>query len=152
MIVFEINKDNRNIFLKVWNEIYVLFFFNIGLIIGNVRFFSSYLYIIEICLFFLLINRLLSKKNKHVYKVELDVKEETLKVYYYQFVVLKFMKEIPLKLLEVNYNYKVYMRGKVPKTLEIKRNKKLVVEIRQEYNIGWTNEEIDRIYESLITK
>lgn len=150
-MIYEL-KDGRNIFHKVWNEIYLLLFFNIGLLLGNVSYFTKNYLIIELCVFILLIYRLFNKRNRHVFKIELNDEGKVLKVYYYQFIVLKFEQEIPYKALQLNYKHKQYGRGKVPKTLEFRQRNTFVVEIKQKYNLGWTNEELDNIYKTLNNK
>ncbi len=148
MEIFEV-KSETNIFHKVWNELYLLLFFNIGLALGSVSFFTSNYLIIELCVLALLIYSLFSKRNRHTYKIQLNYEEEFLSVYYYQFIVLRFEQRIYFKTLHVNYRYKRYGRGKIPKTLEIRNNNNLIVEIKQKYNFGWTNDELDEISDRL---
>ena len=139
-------KEQTTIFHKVWQEIYLLLFFNLGLIIGNIKFYTKYYLIIEVCIFSLLLYKLLNKKNRHIYKLSFNDNKQILSVSFYQFIVYKFTYDIPYKLLKVHYKHKLYGRGKIPMTLEFRKNEKLVAEIRQKYNIGWSNEEIDNIY------
>jgi hypothetical protein len=148
MIEFEIKK-NSTIFHKVWQEIYLLFFFNLGLVIGNTLFFTKYYLVIELCVFGLFLYQLFNKRNRQVYKLLLNEKEKNLTVFYYQFIALKFTQNITFDLLQVEYKHKLYGRGKIPKTLELKRNRVLIAEIKQKYNFGWTNEQIDDIYNRL---
>jgi len=152
MVLFELNGKRRNIFKTISYELYLLLIFNIGLLIGIVYYAHLNVFVIEVFVFFIFIIWLSKKRNRLVYKIEIDTIGETLKVYYYQYVFLKYKKEIPLNLLKVNYDFKIYMRYNVPKTLEIKRNNKLIVEIKQNHNIGWTDLEIDHIYEVLNKK
>jgi hypothetical protein len=143
--LFEI-KEMGTFFHKVWQEIYLLLFFNIGLIVGNVSFYSKYYLIIELCLFGLLLYRLFNKRNRHIYKIKFDDNNQILTIFFYQFITFKFNYNIPYKFIKVSYKHKIYGRGKIPITLEFKENKKFIAEIKQKYNIGWTNEEIERIY------
>lgn len=148
MEIFEV-KNEVNFFHKVWKELYLLLFFNIGLALGNISFFTSNYLIIELCVLILLIYSLFNKRNRYVYKIKLNYEEELLSVYYCQFIFLKFEQRIYFKTLHVYYRYKRYGRGKIPKTLEIKNNNNLIVEIKQKYNLGWTNDELDKIYDRL---
>ena len=145
--IFEI-KHKMNIFHRVWNELYLLLFFNV-LALLNIPFFNSNYLIIEICVLALLLYRLFNKSDRQVYKLLINDDGEFLSVFYFYFIILKFEKKIYFKSLQVNYNYKRYARGKIPKTLEIKRDNILIAEIRQKYNLGWTSEELDEIYDKI---
>lgn len=94
---------------------------------------------------------LFNKRNRYVYKLLLNADSKILTIYFYQFVVLKFEQNIHYNSLQVNYRHKLYGRGKIPKTLELKRDNTLIAEIMQKYNIGWKNEELENIYEKLKT-
>lgn len=56
--------------------------------------------------------------------------------------MFKFIYNIPYNLIKVSYNHKIYGRGNITIILELKNNKEFIAEIKQIYNIGWTNEEI----------
>jgi hypothetical protein len=148
MTKFEI-KEYPTFFHRTWRETYFLLFFNLGLIIGNVAFFSKHYLIIELCVFGLLIFKLINKRNRQIIKLIFDDKHEVLIISYLQFVFFRFTKTINYNLLQYNYRYKTYVRGKAPKTLELKEREGFVAEIKQKYNFGWTNQEVESIYETL---
>jgi|GEM_PF-2382947 len=148
MTIFEV-KYKTNLFHKVWNELYLLLFFNLGLALGNVSFFTSNYLIIELCVFGLLIFSLFNKRNRYTYKLQFNDEDNFLSIYYCQFIILKFEQKIDFKDLQISYMHKRYGRGKIPKTLEIKNKNNFIVEIRQKYNLGWTNKELDEVYDKL---
>ena len=139
-----------NFFHRVWGELYLLLFFNV-LALVNIPFFTSNYLIIELCILALLLYRLLNKSDRLVYKLIINNEGEFLSVYYFAFIVFKVEQKINFKSLQVNYKYKQYARGRIPKTIEIKKDNVLKVEIRQKYNLGWTDEELDEIYNKLET-
>lgn len=148
MNIFEV-KEKNNMLCLLGNEIYLLLFFNIGLLFGNITFFSNNYLIIELCVFVLLIYSLFNKRNRYVYRLLLNPESKILTIYFYQFVVWKFEQNIQFNSLQVNYRHKLYGRGKIPKTLELKRDNILIAEIKQKYNVGWKNEELENLYEEL---
>lgn len=134
---------------RVWSELYLLFFFNLGLIIGAFEFFSKYYLIIEILVFAIFLLQVFSKRNRQAYKLTFEDYHKKLIIHYYQFVKKSYAYEIPYKRLNFEYRNKIYGRRKIPKTLELKDEEVFIIEIRQKYNLGWTNEEIDDIYNKL---
>jgi hypothetical protein len=144
-VVFEL-KIKPPFYSKVWREIYLLLFFNIGLILGSVTFFSKHLIIIEICILALLVFKLVSKRSRHIYKVTLVLKEKKLLLHYYQYVFFCFVQPIYFKELSLAYRHKVFGRGKIPKTLEFYKQKHFTAEIREKFNLGWQVYEINEIY------
>jgi hypothetical protein len=145
MIVFEIGKKPALLY-KAWREIYHLLFFNIGLAIGNIAFYSKYYLIIDLCVFGLLLIKLFSNRGRQICKLLFNDEEKVLTVFYYQFIAFRFTKKITYNMFNYSYKHKLYRRAITPKTLEFRREKKLVAEIKQKYNLGWTNEEVDNIY------
>ena len=144
MDVFEV-KEYKPSLHRLWREIYLLLFFNLGLIIGNVTFFTKYYLIIELLVFGILLYSLTNKRNRQINKLVFDYDQKLLMIHYIQFVFLKCTRIIPYPLIQYNYRYKIYLRGKAPKTLEFMRGRIFVAEIKQKYNLGWTDEEIDLI-------
>lgn len=147
-MVFEI-KQERKLFYKAWREIYHLLFFNIGLVIGNVAFYSEYYLIIELCVVWLLLIKLFSKRSRQIYKLIFNDKEKALEISYYQLIVFRVTQKINYNQINYSYKQKLYRRAIMPQTLELRRGKELVAEIKQKYNLGWSNEEVDNIYSKL---
>ena len=88
MIIFEI-KEPKNLFNKVWNDLYLLLFFNIGLIIGNFSFFTEYYLLIELFTLSLFIYKLFNKRNRQVYKLVLNDNNKTLYIHFYHFIFFR---------------------------------------------------------------
>jgi hypothetical protein len=147
MIVFEI-KELPSIFNRVWREIYTLLLFNVGVIIGGLNIYKKHYLIIELCFLLLLAYNLFNKKSRQIYKVAFS--EHKLTLTYYQFIILNFIKIIPYGNLQFNFKNKLYIRGDVTKTLEFKENNDFVGEIKYGHNLGWTDNEINIIYEALV--
>ncbi len=143
--IYEIKKE-ITVFHKVWKEINSLLSFNVGLIIVNITFYSQHYIVIELFVFSILLYNLYNKKNRRIYKIQFDDDTQIITLYFYQYIFFKFIYDIPYKATRVIYKHKVYCRGKIPLTLDIKQNNKFIGEIKQKYNMGWTNEEIDNIY------
>lgn len=146
-IVFEI-KELPSIFNRIWREIYMLLLFNIGIIIGGLNFYKKHYLIIELCFLLLLAYKLSNKKSRQIYKIAFS--EHKLVLTYYQFIFLSFVKIIPYGNLQFNYKNKLYIRGEVTKTLEFKENNDFIGEIKYSHNLGWTDNEINNIYEALV--
>lgn len=144
-VVFEL-KIKPPYYSKVWREIYLLLFFNIGLILGSVTFFSKHWLIIEICIFALLVFKLVRKRSRHIFKVIFDLKERKLLLHYYQYVFFSFEQTVSFNDLSIKYRHKVFGRGKIPKTLEFFRGGKFIAELREKYNLGWQVHEINEMY------
>ena len=147
-MIFETKKEAK-LSYKAWSELYHLLFFNIGLVIGNITFYSEYYLVIETSVFFLLLIKLFSKRSRQIYKLIFNDEGKILKIFYYQFFVLKYTKGIIYDELNYSYKQKLYRRAILPKTLEFRKGEKLVAEIKQKYNLGWSNMEIDNIYSKL---
>lgn len=151
MIIFEI-KEPKNLFNRVWNDLYLLLFFNIGLIIGNFSFFTEYYLLIELFTLSLFIYKLFNKRTRQVHKLVLNDNNKILCIHFYHLLFFKTTYNISYELLSIQYKNKLYRRGVIPKTIELRENGKLIVEIKQKYNLGWTNEELDDIYTRLNKK
>jgi hypothetical protein len=147
MIVFEI-KEHPSIFYRVWREIYTLLLFNIGVIIGGLNIYKKHYLIIEFCFLLLLAYKLFNKKGRQIYKIVFS--EHKLVITYYQFIFLSFIRIIPYDNLQFNFKDKLYIRGEVTKTLEFKENNDFIGEIKYRHNLGWTDNEINNIYEALV--
>ncbi|TKG87657.1 hypothetical protein EYV94_28110 [Puteibacter caeruleilacunae] len=148
MTIFEI-EDNRSVFRKVWNEMYLLLCFSLGLALPDFTFFKRHYLIIGVVVFLLFLYKLFNPRNRHVFGIELDDKNNILCICCYQFVFFEYRQEISYELLQISYKHKLYGRGRIPKTLEFRKEDRLVAEIKEKYNLGWTNEEIESIYEAL---
>ncbi|TKG88011.1 hypothetical protein EYV94_27675 [Puteibacter caeruleilacunae] len=148
MTKFEI-QDNRSAFRKVWDEMYKLVVVSLILIFADFPFFKRHYIIIGgvVCMLFLY--KLFNPRNRHVFRIELDDKNNILCICYYQFIFFEYRQEISYEALKISYKHKLYRRGAIPKTLEFRQEDRLVAEIKEKYNIGWTNEEIESIYEAL---
>lgn len=146
--IFEI-KNKTSIFLKPWNDLYLLLFFNLGIIIGNLLSIRINYLAIEVFIIGLLIIQLLNKRNRQIYKIIFNDQEKVLNICYVNF--LNFNGNCCLSYDEIQYNYrnKIFGLRKIPLTLEIKERGYLVGEIKHKYNLGWEDNEIDEIHNRL---
>lgn len=148
MKIFEI-KEIPSFSHRMWSELYLLLFFNLGLIVGAFDFFSKHYLIIEFFVFAIFLLQGFSKRNRQVYKLTFNDQQKKLIIHYFQFVKISYANEVPYERLNFEYRNKLYGRRKIAKTIELKEEGEFIVEIRQKYNIGWTNEMIDDMYGKL---
>ncbi|MCW3466898.1 hypothetical protein [Chitinophaga nivalis] len=92
---------------------------------------------------------MLSKKQRYIYQISLNNDANTCIIRYYQFLFLQFEKTISYEDLSFLYERTLYRKGTSPLTLRIKEHGKMIAEIREKYNLGWSNEEIAVIQEAL---
>lgn len=140
-------KHKSHIFHRVWRyQVFFFVFVDIAWAIGSYDFFSFYFFEIALCTLILTLWALSGKRSREVYRVHIDNEHQTVKIDYYQYVYLRFEEVIDFNSIRLAYERKPWGRTRFPKTLQIIKDNKLVVEIKQKYNLGWTNEEIDEIH------
>ncbi|WP_126249197.1 hypothetical protein [Chitinophaga rhizosphaerae] len=85
------------------------------------------------------------KKARFVYYISFDDAHNICTVKYKQFQFLKFKTEIKYEELDFKYTHIMFYRGQIPLTLRIIKNGKIIADIREKYNLGFSNEEIQEM-------
>lgn len=86
----------------------------------------------------------MGNKERHVYAVIFNDELRSCTIKYYRLSLIKFEKTISYTDLNYTYDYALYRR-KVPMTLKIRRKSRMVAEIREKYNLGWSNDDMKTV-------
>ncbi|MFY0254326.1 hypothetical protein ACDQ55_10275 [Chitinophaga sp. 30R24] len=147
MIVYVIKKRKKLINWITLNQVLVLsFFLHAILIFVFGGWFLKNVLVSESGVLALLCLRMGDKKERYVYKIIFDNDKKQCFVHFYQFLIFKFVKQVYYSDMSVMYARIRYGRGVSPLTLRIKEHKKMLAEIREKRNLGWTSEEMLAIY------
>lgn len=147
VVVYAIKKRRKLINRTTLNQVLVLFFFlHAMLIFVFGSWFLKNVLVSESGVLVLLCLRMADKKERYVYKIIFDNDKKQCFVHFYQFLIFKFVKQAHYSDISVIYARIRYARGVSPLTLRIKEHKKMIAEIREKRNLGWTSEEILAIY------
>ncbi len=146
MIEFNINKNRLKKVVPTWKVILMWFFIiNLSIFTALIHYFSYNIIYGEIAYATLIIALLSRKSYRYVTCVSFDNKKGMCIVSYYQFHFFKFRKEI--RYMQLNYKYEKmqFTRLEFAITLRIKDGDNMIADIREKYNMGYTNEEIAEI-------
>jgi hypothetical protein len=131
------------------SEIYYFFIINVTIFIIDNKFFINHYYLIEVCIFLIVLLQLSRNNSKIIYKLRFDNVNKTLRLYYYKFLFVDSAIDITYANLRYKYFLKSYGVGNVMMTLVFMDQKKNIAEIREKNEIGWTKNEVLKIIDKL---
>jgi hypothetical protein len=148
MIIFEIKGEKRlfrrlpvNQVIWLWGLVHILY------LVLNLQWYLSNVLLAETIAVAVVLLRMLSRKERNINSISFDDERKRCIICYYIFFVVKVEKEIQYERIHFRYGRSRYLRGIFPIALQIIKGRFLVAEIREQYNIGWSNEEIITIYD-----
>lgn len=146
MTDFEVNKKRLKRIVPTWKVIVMWFLIVNGVLFTNfIRHYPYNLLWGEPFFLGLIIALLSLKVYRYVFRVSFDDEKETCTVFYYQYQFFKFKRTIKYADLNFSYEKMQFTRTEFAQTLRISEGNKRVVDIREKYNMGYTNEEIAAI-------
>lgn len=150
MDTFEVNSKRLKKIVPTWKVIFMWFFIINAVSLTNFIRHYPYNLICGELIFFVFITILLSRKAyRYVYKVTFDNKAKVCTVFYYQYQFFRFKKSIKYSSLNFLFERIPFTRLEIAQTLRIKDGNKMIVDIRERYNMGYTNDEIKAIFQKI---
>lgn len=147
---FEISKNRLKKVVPSWKVILTCFIIvNVSLFTALIRHYPYNLLIGEPIFLALAIALLSRKAERYVFRVSFDDETETCTVFYYQYQFFKFKKSIRYANLTFLYEKLQFTSLDWALTLRIKEENKMVVDIREKHNMGYTNDEIAAIVQKI---
>jgi hypothetical protein len=145
MEIFEIKVDRKKATRILFPLSYPIILCNVIYFVVFRDWFLKHLIIAELSIAGIILLLNVDKKERNVYSIVFNDELKTCTLKYYQFFMISFKRTIPYRDLSYSYTTSVYRRGIYPMSLRIKQCNRMVVEIREKYNIGWSNDQITAI-------
>ncbi|WPQ61697.1 hypothetical protein SIO70_25380 [Chitinophaga sancti] len=145
MKFFEIKEETNLVSLSSILKAAMAFGFVHIVLVMNPNWFKDHILLGEVVAIIVMLLSMLSKKERNVSRISFDEEKKLCEIGYYIYFFIRISKVYSFE--EINYRYGKTTVGRHVSTqaIQIRKNGSLVVELREQYNIGWEKEEIDAI-------